>query len=128
MNYIIMFKRMSSGSLEIQKIPRYDGRGAPRPSSQGASSNLADAKQFQQWEERGKPKRGHVKARGHGIQQGALWGVGPSRVGFVGLISSLSTSLQDDGSFEVTRKCRHEVKHSFTIPHAVGRLSIKACM
>ena len=122
MNYIIMFKRMSGGSLEIQKIPRYDGRGTSSSSSPSPSSNLMGA--TQQWEDRRKPKRGHMKARGHGIQQGALWGVG----GFVGRIPPFPTSLQDDGSFQVTRKCRHEVKHSFTISNQVGRLSIKARM
>ena len=122
MNYIIMFKRMSGGSLEIQKIPRYDGRGMPRTSSPSPSSNLMGG--TQQWEDRRKPKRGHMKARGHGIQQGALWGVG----GFVGRIPPILTSLQDDGSFQVALKCRHEIRHSFTMPGQNGRLCIKARM
>ena len=59
MNYIIMFGQSSENALEIQKIPRDDGKGMPRLPSPGASSNLEDLNQFQrQFEERGKSERG----------------------------------------------------------------------
>lgn len=42
------------------------------------------------------------------------------------VLLSFPISLKDDGSFKVMPKCRHEVKHTFTHPDAVGILSIKA--
>ena len=55
MNYIIMFVETDNGQLEVQKIPRDDGRGMSRLSSQSASSTIQNLS----WaEERCKSERG----------------------------------------------------------------------
>ena len=93
MNYIIMFREATDGSLEVQKIPRDDGRGMPqRLSSPSATSNFTSLNQFQRrFEERGKPETGHIKASG---------GVESSRVVGIRTVGGVESSMERGGGLD----------------------------
>ena len=121
MNYIIYFKQGTSDLLEVIKIPRDDGKGpGVRPSGQPGTSSFGTVNQFQRnHEERGKSERGHVETKR---------GIGPTGVVLLVLLLTFSVSLQDDGSFQVSRKTKCLVFHTFTLRDAIGHFSIKAGM